>query len=188
MNWKLVLISLLISLNSFSQSSLRIYQWEELDSIPSDSVFAIDLSKRKLTELPDLSAFKQLRYLDLGKNKLESLEGLSELVHLKYLNLERNKLDLFPVQICSLRQLDSLVLNRNLFDRIPECIEQLQSLSYLDLWDVPISEIPNSISSLKRLKKLDLSGVRMNPAYQERLKSLLPNTELLLDPPCDCMD
>lgn len=188
MNWKLVLFSLLLTASSVAQSPLRIYQWEELDTIPSDSVFAIDLSKRKLTSIPELSNYKQLVYLNLGKNKLESLVGLEQLVNLKYLNLERNKLDLFPVQLCSLTQLDSLILNRNLFDRIPECIDQLQELTFLDLWDVPIADISNSISTLKKLKKVDLSGVRMSPSYQEKLKALLPKTELVLDPPCDCME
>lgn len=188
MNWRLVLFSLLFTVNSFCQSPLRIYQWEELDTIPTDSVFAIDLSKRKLTSIPDLSKYSRLEHLDLGKNKLESVEGLEKLVNLTYLNLERNKLDLFPVQLCSLTKLDSLILNRNLFDRIPECIDQLQELTYLDLWDVPIADISNSISTLKKLQKVDLSGVRMSPTYQEKLKALLPKTELILDPPCDCME
>ena len=108
-----MLILMLFAASAYPQQLERVYTIEDLKSVHPDSVLAIDLSKNKLERLPEyLREYKNLQYLDLGKNNLNSLQGLEQLTNLKYLNLERNKLELFPVQLCALQKLDTLILNR----------------------------------------------------------------------------
>ena len=40
----------------------------------------------------------------------------------------------------------------------------------------------------KNLKKIDLQGVKHSPTFNRTMKERLPDVELLIDPPCDCME
>lgn len=189
MRLKLVVFSILFLNSVFSQvDSVRFYSEFELIGANPDTVFAISLKKEKRTELPDwLFDYKNLTHLDLGKNKLNDVNRLGDLKKLKYLNLEKNDLEYFPIGMCQLSQLETLIINRNHFTTLPGCIENCTSLQTIDLWDTPIVSLPEEFYALK-LKKIDFSGIRFSPGFQTRLKENFPNTELVLDPPCDCMD
>lgn len=189
---KSILVLIYCSIISWGYSqpdSVRFYTLEELKGARPDTVLAITIRKQKLDSLPtELFQFKNLQYLDAGKNKLSNVTRLSAFPRLIYLNLEKNELDYFPVAICSLPNLRELIINRNNFSSIPECIEYASSLVRIDLWSVPITDLPISMTNLKDLKEIDLSEVRMGPSLQQKLKSMFPNVNLILDPPCDCME
>lgn len=177
---------------SFGQDQApKVYSWEEVkDSQRPDTVFAISLSKLKLTEVPaGLQKFTALQFLDLSKNKLEELPGyIGEFKGLTTLNAERNKLISMPIFLCRLPGVQRVILNRNMIDNLPECIGTLSELEYLDLYDNPIRELPESLTKLKKLKELDLSGIRFSPSFQNSWILKLPNTKIVFDAPCDCME
>jgi len=192
MKKKFALCLLLSLTNSFFCQSVHqnIYNWDVLVNCNPDTVYAISFSKNKLEALPnDLIRYKNLEYLDVSKNKLSSLPSfIGDFQNLKHLDISKNEFLVFPVEICRLGNLMYLIANRNTFTSLPDCIKYCSNLEYLDLWDTPVSEFPLGFDNLAKLKKLDLSGIRFGPTFQQTLKQRLPNTEILFDPPCDCME
>jgi hypothetical protein len=121
-----------------------------LNSLPDDTKH-IDLSKRGLTYLPDLSRFKELVILDCSFNKLTSLPHLNE------------KLDCL---ICSFNQLTSLPpLNEKL--EILDCNNnQLTSLPLLNEKLKMLYCYNNQLTSLPHLnEKLQYLEFKFNPIY-----------------------
>lgn len=155
-----------------------------------DTIFALSVSKEKLISVPDqLAIFKNLKYLDLSKNKLSKLpDFLSDFEQLEFIDISKNDFETFPLVLTRIVTLKTIVANRNSFDRLPESIGYNQYLEYIDLWDTPVMNFPESFYLLPNLKKVDLSGIRYSLTFQEKLKARLPNTILVLDPPCDCME
>ena len=87
-----------------------------------------------------------------------------------------------------LSNMKSVDLSDNFLDRIPENINQLKSLKILILWDNPISVYPNSLGLLEELEILDLLNNQMNSDTQTRLNNILPQTRIIMSPPCRCQD
>lgn len=174
---------------AFSQSdTIRFYRLEELTNCNPDTVYSISLEKSKLDHLPEeLFRFKSLKHLHLGKNKFTEINGLDRFPDLVYLNVERNDLVKFPVGVCQMAKLEVLILNRNSIDYVPGCIDYCTNLRYIDFWYTAVTELPESMQKLAKLETMDFSGVRMNPAGQEKLKAWFPKVQLILDPPCDCV-
>ncbi len=190
MNYIRAIFCMLAINAAFGQSdTIRFYHLEELRDCNPDTVYSISLQKEKLRELPEeLFRFQALRHLDLGKNKFEEIHGLERFPELIYLNVERNDLDKFPVGVCQLGKLEVLILNRNSFDYVPPCIDYCQELRFVDFWYTAVTALPESMQKLKKLETMDFSGVRMNPTGQQRLKDQFPKVNLILDPPCDCVN
>lgn len=173
-----------------AQDSLRIVTWENALKLSPDSVFAIDASHLKWTNIPDeLYAFKHLKYLNLSRNKLDELpmqlNGLKELVSL---DVSRNKLDTFPTVLCSMTYLKKLSVSRNLIESIPPCIGYFDKLVYLDLWDNPIRALPEELTKLEALKKVDLRGILFSQSFQDKWRTTMPQVKWEFDAPCDCLD
>jgi Leucine-rich repeat (LRR) protein len=189
-----VLILSCSSFISFSQlhksDSIHWYTLEEAKNTHSDSVFAVKLSKKKLTVIPkEIQHYKNLRHLDLSKNKLTELpEFLSTLPCLIDLNLGKNKFTSFPTEICKMTQLKRLVLNENSFTHISECVANLEKLTYIDLWDTPLETFPNAFLSMKNLRYIDMRGIVYGPTYQQKWIRNLHWVKIEFDAPCDCME
>lgn len=176
---------------TFSQEEeYRIYTLDEVSNANPDTIYGLTLAKQKLEVLPNqITVFKNLKHLDLSKNRLGSLPNfIADFTSLEQIDISKNQFEVFPLVLTRIPSLKTIVANRNTFDRLPESIGYNQSLEHLDLWDTPVMIFPDSFFALPNLKKLDLSGVRYSPSFQEKLKSRLPNVELILDAPCDCME
>lgn len=189
MRFILAITSALLFNFSFSQEkTVKYYKLEELKNASADSVFAVDLKKMNLTELPeDLFRFTHIEYLDISKNKLTNVAGLEKFPQLRHLNIEKNKLDYFPVSICQLTSIETLILNRNdNVSSIPSCIEYCQKLKFVDLWGTAVTSLPEEMTRITTLEKIDFSDVQINKQGQERLKAMFPNVKLVLSPPCNC--
>jgi Leucine-rich repeat (LRR) protein len=173
-----------------AQEKFPFITWEEAKYASPDTVHYITFSKSKWKVLPDsLSRYHRLKALDLSKNQLTELPNfIGTFDSLIYLDLSKNELGIFPIQICRLTHLKMLILNRNEFEELPECIQYLSALEYLDLWSTPIRTFPVGFTELKNLKTLDLQGNRYSPTFQKQLKAKLQGVQILLDPPCDCME
>lgn len=184
------LIFLVCSFGSWSQSEVKIYEWEEIQGADGDTIYGVSFSKMKLDSVPEsLSTYKHLRVLDLSKNKLKRIPTfLGELTELEVLDVSKNRLEVFPLPVCRMTNLKQLILNRNFFDYMPECIGYLENLEYIDLYDTPIHNLPEGLVKMKALKKIDLTGVRFAPSFQDKWNALLPNVEIIFDVPCQCME
>ena len=86
-------------------------------NIPDDEVYAIDLSKMRLTFIPnEIVKYKNLRHLNLYKNKIAELpDFIVDFKHLIDLNLGKNQLSVFPSLLCKMSSLRFLTLNQNKF-------------------------------------------------------------------------
>ncbi|MCO5260437.1 MAG: protein phosphatase 1 regulatory subunit 42 [Crocinitomicaceae bacterium] len=174
----------------FSQvEKVNYYTIDQLKNVSIDSVFAINLSKKKLKKLPEiLFKFKHIQYLDLSKNQLADIDGIETFTELQYLNVEKNKLEYFPKGICQLVELTTLILNRNVYiDQVPSCIVNCQKLKFIDLWYTSIESLPQEMTEIKTLEKIDLSGVQIDQDSQTSLKKMFPKVRLIMSPPCNCM-
>lgn len=160
---------------------------EEANAVSSDSVFRLDLSKRRLTEIPPaIYQFKNLVELNLSQNKLVTLPDDFYFPKLEVLNIEKNNLDTFPACICKLTTLKNLYLGRNEIKSIPECIGALQNLVTLDVWFNLISDLPQALTTMKNLRYMDLRGITYSNDFQKKWNSLLPWMKIEFDVGCDC--
>ena len=139
---------------SFGQPNV-IYRLDDLTTVHLDSVYVLDASKQKLTELPGiLFELKNLQSLNLSKNKLRQLpEQFASLKKLKSLNLSQNSLGNFPSYLCGLDQLEELKLAENKLGSLPECIGFLEKLRVLDLFQTYLTDLPEAFSKLQKLEK-----------------------------------
>lgn len=190
-NW-FVVFCIFLSFFSFSKEkdSLHFYTIDEARTVHSDSVFALDISKKKLTVLPkEIRNYRNLRHLRMGKNNLSELpDFITEFKHLIYIDLSKNKFSSFPTQLCKIKSLRFLILNQNSFTRISESIINLNELEYIDLWDTPLETFPDAFLSMKNLKKIDMRGVVYGPTYQNKWIRHLHWIKIEFDAPCDCME
>lgn len=160
---------------------------EEAMSVHPDSVYRLDLSKQKLTQVPkEIQNFKNLRELNLSKNKLESLPGFFLFKDLRILNLTKNKFTKYPEVINKNTGIRNLFLGKNSIDYIPESIGNLQNLIVLDLWYNPISDLPEAMESLRNLRSLDLSGLNFDDDFQRKWNAKLHWVKIEFESACDC--
>lgn len=190
MRWTVVIIlaaSLLLSSQTLAQKNRMFDSIEEAMEVNPDSVYRLNLSKNKLTQIPkEIQNFKNLRELNLSKNKLESLPNFLVFEDLRILNLTKNKFTKYPSVINKNTSLRNLFLGKNSIDFIPESIGDLQQLIVLDLWYNPISDLPNSMEKLRNLRSLDLSGLNFDDDFQRKWNSKLHWVKIEFESACDC--
>ena len=110
-----------------------------------------------------------------------------QLEKLRELNLSRNRINYMPPELGQLVQLRRLVINRNPIAYLPTTVGQLRHLEVIDAWNTLITELPLEIRALDTvLKTIDLRVVELDDWQQERMRKLLPHTEILFSPSCGC--
>lgn len=115
----------------------------------------LDLSRKGLTGIPDLSGFKKLEDLSLRFNRIEKIERLDDLPFLHKLDLCGNRIQKIE-GLESVPRLTRLNLSGNNISRI-ENLNQLTNLRRLYLADNLINKIEN-LEGLPLLEVLDLSN------------------------------
>lgn len=191
MKRRFALIFLIISDLCFAQApTLKIYSWSEARFANPDTIQAISFEKMKLDSLPsELWKFTQLRYLNLDKNQLTDLPAeFALLQQLTELSISKNKLSFLPLVTCRLPHLRKLNASRNRIESIPNQIEFCSHLEELDFYDNLISDFGIGIFNLSELKTLNIEGVMYGTNFADDLKRKLPQTRILLDPPCKCLN
>ncbi len=181
-----VLCYLLVFSQVFSQG----IKWEEALKLDPKNVMNLDCSGQKWDSLPlEIFQFTNLKDLDLSKNKFSALpQAFQTFAQLEKLNLGRNKFENFPLVICQLPLLKTLHLDRNQITLLPEQIADLQALEYLDLYANGIEKFGEGIFLLPALKVLNIEGVMYGTIFAKQLMARLPQTKVLIDPPCKCLD
>lgn len=153
-----------------------------------DIVFALDLSRNRLHELPEeLLQFQDLQFLLLNRNKLESLPSwLSQLTQLKAIVLDHNRFYDFPEVLLGMPNLEQLSIGENYLRGIPLDIDHIANLQYLSLWGNVLASFPASLGDLQNLKVLDLLHNEMTADEQDMLRTLLPEVQINMSQPCNC--
>ena len=130
-----------ISTSNFAQVGKVYTSIEEALLAHPDSVYRLDLSKKKYRQVPaEIYRFKNLTDLNLSQNKLISLPDDFYFPNLEVLNLEKNDLDTFSTAICQNTSLKQLYMGKNDVAVVPECIGNLTELVIFDIWFNPITD------------------------------------------------
>lgn len=140
----------------------------------------VSLRKTGLTEYPRvLGSLPALTWIDLGENRLTASPDPALLTQVTTLYLSDNAIAALPETIGSLTNLVYLNLDRNQLTALPESIGALTALKWLRLNGNKITAVPDSIAALKGLRRLYLKGNPLTPEEKARLRTLLPDTELI---------
>ena len=121
-----------------------------------EDVTELDLSNRGLTDISPLGLFNGLESVNLRGNSLENIYILQFTTELKELDLACNNIS-DATAIASLHALESLDISGNKLTTITPFL------------------------SLDKLKLLDLSGNDISPEKLERLRSALPDCNIIFD-------
>jgi len=180
----------LYCLLAFSQVFSQGIKWEEALKLDPKNVTSLDCSGQKWDSLPmEIFQFTNLKELDLSKNKFSALpQAFQTFDNLEKLDLGRNKFENFTLVICQLPLLKTLHLDRNQITLLPEQIADLQVLEYLDLYANGIEQFGEGIFLLPALQVLNIEGVMYGTVFAKQLMARLPQTKVLIDPPCKCLD
>jgi Leucine-rich repeat (LRR) protein len=183
-------IVFLCCLLAFSQVFSQGMKWEEARKQDPKSVISLDCSGQKWDSLPlDIFRFTNLKELNLSKNKLSQIpENFMAFQAIEKLDLGRNKFEHFPLVLCQFSQLKTLHLDRNQITMLPAQIADLQALEYLDLYANSIEQFGEGIFLLPALKVLNIEGVMYGTVFAKQFMARLPQTKVLIDPPCKCLD
>ena len=191
---RLFVASFLIFLSSnwllCQKKNQHVYAFEDVSFANPDTIYALSLSKNKLTELPkELWKFKNLTELHLERNRLSSLpDSFDVFKNLEYLNLDRNDFEIVPLAISRLENLKKLMLSRNQINTISGNLFYCKKLEEIDFYDNPIGSVEPLIFEMKQLKKLDIQGIMLSTKMHTEVKTKLNWVKITMDPPCKCMD
>lgn len=153
-----------------------------------NDVLALDLSKKRLRELPqELERLSDLTYLLLNRNRLHDLPSwFANLSGLKAVVADHNRFHDFPAALLKMPQVEQVSLGENYLSRIPLDIDAMTHLEILSLWGNVIAQFPATLGNLEHLTVLDLLHNEMTVDEQDFLKELLPQVQLNLSEPCNC--
>lgn len=147
--------------NSLRELTMQVYGDLPDHVVEQKHLIILDLSKSKLTELPDLSQLQELEKLNVFETGISHVKNanLKSLPKLKELNLSGNKAfnDLTPLLAC--KNLEFLELNRTSIPAVPHEIENLSKLKRLTISN-KVTTVSDSIGNLSDLRYLSLGGNR----------------------------
>lgn len=153
-----------------------------------DSVYKLDLSRKKLKALPEeIKNFRNLQILNISHNDLKELPAwIGDLTSLQSLDVSNNKLKEIPASIGRLTNLVYLGLNRNVIEGLPHEIGQCSNLVVLEMWDNEVDSLPEEIKNLHNLETLELRGILFSQDEQDQIHQLLPDATIYFSPSCNC--
>ena len=143
-------------------------------------VKALDLNRKKISDVGDLKGLKQVKWLWLNDNQIHDISALKELREITSLHLESNQL-VDTNGLKELRQLKELSINHNQL-RDLSALKDLTQLRYLDLGHNQLTDL----SALKDLKLLNHLDLRNNPdlanAEVSKIRAAVPKCRIYSNP------
>ena len=143
-------------------------------------VKALDLNRKKISDVGALKGLKQVRWLWLNDNQIHDISALKELREITSLHLESNQL-VDTNGLKELRQLKELSINHNQL-RDLSALKDLTQLRYLDLGHNQLTDL----SALKDLKLLNHLDLRNNPdlpnAEVSKIRAAVPKCRIYSNP------
>lgn len=175
-------------LSKVGVDSVEAYVDLELALNEADNAYSLDLSGRKLREVPpEIAGLTNLNILDLSRNKLRTIPSfIGELPNLQVLRLSKNRLKDFPEGICQLTNLDHLDLGKNNIDSIPPCIGRLKRLRVLDLWGNLMGGLPKELGDISTLRYVDMRVIALDYDEIDAILGLIPQAKVYYSEPCNC--
>ncbi|TKJ40235.1 GTPase [candidate division LCP-89 bacterium B3_LCP] len=131
-----------------------------IEKAARDEVTTLDLSSKKITELPpEIGNLTNLTYLYLANNQLTSLPPeIGNLTNLTNLYLDYNQLTSLPSEFGNLTNIINLSLSDNQLNSLPPEIGNLTSFEFLYLNRNQLTTLPSELGNLTDLGALDLAN------------------------------
>lgn len=140
----------------------------------------INLSRSKLSQLPDLSHYKIAEILYADSNQLKDLPAsLSQVKTLLELDISYNQFSDLPAHLSGLTQIKYLDLSHNQFKTLPAVVLTFSNLERLDLRYNQITDLPDDIQKLNKLEAVYLFGNEFSEAHRQKFRRLLPQTKFV---------
>lgn len=100
-----------------------------------------------------------------------------------YLDLSLKKYKTFPREILTFKNVEQLYLSYNYWTSIPDSISTLSKLKIIDITgNYYLNYLPReALSQLPQLEKLIVKDNKLAPGEVEKIKKLLPATEVVTD-------
>ncbi|XP_038653401.1 leucine-rich repeat-containing protein 72 [Scyliorhinus canicula] len=101
------------------------------------------LANKGLTEMPDLSRYKMLKYLWVNQNKIKNLDFLRLNIHLKELYLSSNLISEIAGALKNLTSLRILMLQNNWLHGVDKVVAEIKKSSWLhtlNLFNNPLTQ------------------------------------------------
>ncbi|XP_072365267.1 leucine-rich repeat-containing protein 72 isoform X2 [Scyliorhinus torazame] len=120
------------------QNQLKLYKSKT--KIDLDELY---LANKGLTEMPDLSRYKMLKYLWVNYNKIKHLDFLRLNIHLKELYLNSNLISEITGALKNLASLQILMLQNNWLHGVAKVVAEIKKLSWLhtlNLFNNPLTQ------------------------------------------------
>lgn len=147
----------------------------------TDSGSTLDYSNKGLSKVSaDIYNQISTTELILSHNDLTSLPSqMGGMTNLQVLKVDHNQLE--GALIAEIRKMPLVTLDAsyNKMTGVPAEIGQIKTLKTLDYSYNNINALPNEIANLKQLKQLNLTGNPLSQAQISKLKSELPNTNIV---------
>jgi len=155
-----------------------------------ETVYSLSLRGEGMSAFPrSILTLKNLHTLVLNANYLKELslsyssikefpKKITQFHNLTYLDLSGNQLKTLSPEISKLQNLEYLGLSYNSLEHLPDEIGTLSRLEQLDLMNNKVKLPPSEFKVLKNLKKLNLFYNKFQEHEKEKIKKLLPNTEV----------
>ena len=142
----------------------------------------LDYSNKGLTKVgPDIYNQTNATALILSKNEISTLPSeMGRMTKLTVLKLNDNRLD--GSLIADIRLMTGLIeidASNNYMTGLPAEIGQLSKLETLNLANNRLTTLPNELGNAKALKVLNLSGNTVSQTTINKLKTELPNTQII---------
>lgn len=156
-----------------------------IGSLPSDiatikNLKVLQANRNDLISVP--STFDQLQsltHVSLSTNNFRVIPpDILSLQNLVALDMSRNMIAEVPAGIGALSKLENLLLYGNRIAVLPPEIGDLKALTLLQLSENRITTLPDTITNLTNLTDLYLEGNPLEPGEIERIKTLLPGTNV----------
>lgn len=169
----------------------QIYEYtsiEEALEVPAEEVYRLNLSKQKLTSIPnEIKQFKNLQELNIANNKITNLDSiLLAFPSLQKLVASKNKIEFLSTDFCQASNLKYVDLSQNELYLLPICIGDLSKLEYLDIWNNSIERFPDSFLQLSNLRTLDIRGIVIPVDEIKKLQGALPSLNIEYSGTCNC--
>jgi hypothetical protein len=152
-----------ITNNKYLQRLLEMGETDTIFDYFDTDTIDLDLSGLKLPKLPnELNKFKNTKDFNArGVGLTEIPTTIGDMNELNLLNLKDNKLKSMPESIGNLKNIEFIILSNNQFKTMPNSIKNLDS------------------DNGGKLIRLDLKLNDFNETEKEKIRSLLPNAEVV---------
>lgn len=141
--------------------------YDDINNLPKnlDSVYRLDLSNQKLTQVPAIvSRLKNLQELNLSENWISELSSIENLHNLQILNIGANNFETFPMEIINFKKLKVLQLWWTDIKTFPdEFFTSNTAIEELDMTSMTEFDFTNNLNKIHLFKQLRRLNIGNNP-------------------------